>query len=97
MAGRGGNPLPERPAGEEYSSAGISIDERGTIREGSRIDEHGTIREEPRGTSAATDHSCEHHSDPKARNLVVCIDGTANQFGLQVRTCLYRFYYSMLT
>ena len=26
----------------------------------------------------------EYVDDPNARNLVVCIDGTANQFGLQV-------------
>ena len=27
---------------------------------------------------------CKHLHNPDARNLVVCIDGTANQFGLQV-------------
>lgn len=76
MVGRDGESPPARPAGEEDPITLISIDE------------HGTIREEPRGTNAATDHSCEHHTNPNARNLVVCIDGTANQFSLKVRARL---------
>lgn len=37
-----------------------------------------------RTTPVVFSYDCPHNS-PDSRNLVVCIDGTANQFGLQVK------------
>lgn len=104
MVSQAGNLSTARPAGEEDPITSISIDEHGTIREERRE----STSQAPRGGASTTnaanpgdvrDGPCEHITNPvkDSRNLIVCIDGTANQFGLQVRAHLYCFNYQMPT
>ena len=68
----------------------------GSARDGGRVDDillqdrdidHGAAhtKRDPNSTADKPEFKCRCRTIDESRNLVVCIDGTANQFSFQVR------------